>query len=115
MSAKVNSNSGIKSPGRRAMRAMMKARTTIVAPVYIDSPERAESARIWGKFMPHTNAPHKDGNRATRRAALKTARTKQRQASREYQGLAPVEIAIVKRRKAEQAARKAVRAPKVSQ
>mgnify|MGYP000901196829 CR=1 FL=1 len=94
MSAKVNSNTGIQSPGRRAMRALLASKQTVTIPIPVT---------------------HKDGNRATRRAALKTARTKQRQASREYQGLAPVEIAIVKRRKAEQAARKAVRAVKVSQ
>jgi hypothetical protein len=81
----------VTSPGRRAMRTLLTSKQAITIHV-----------------------THKDGNRATRRAALKTARTKQRQASREYQGLAPVEIAIVKRRKAEQAARKAVRAVKVS-
>ena len=111
MSAKVNSNSGgIKSPGRRAMRALLKSKRTVVIPTYATRQEvtNLNDGRVLCMDGHATGKPHKDGNRATRRAALKTARTKQRQASREYQGLAPVEIAIVKRRKA-------VRAPKVSQ
>ena len=59
---------GIQSPGRRAMRALLASKQTVTIPV-----------------------THKDGNRATRRAALKTARTKQRQASRarEDRGFTP--------------------------
>ena len=74
----------VTSPGRRAMRAMMKAREVITRPT-----------------------THPQGSRTERRAALKVKRTAQRQASREFQGLSPAEIVIVKRRKAEQSARKA--------
>lgn len=57
-----NIGSKIKSPGRRAMRAMMKAREVITRP---------------------TTRPQ--GSRTERRAALKAKRTAQRQASRKRQ------------------------------
>lgn len=100
---------GVINLGRREQRALMQSKQRVIIPTYATKTRviTIDGEAVWFLDGRPTGEPHKDGNRTIRRAAIKANRTAQRQASREFQGLSPAEIVIVKRRKAEQSARKA--------